>query len=133
LSCQGIKLVGKRHPGIPFHHYLTFANHVPQLDASQDIFGRLERLESEHRFRDTFDGQMILIDDVIEVFDLTYVRGMVGRMIVEYALTSEDRNFLDFDDMIDCRLIGAAFIQGVKYKYDVIIVDTAPTLLFGTS
>jgi hypothetical protein len=126
-------MVGKRHPGIPFHHYLTFANHVPQLDASQNIFGRLERLESEHRFRDTFDGQMMLLDDVIEVFDLMNFRGMDGRMTVGYALTNEDRNFLNFDDMINCRLIGATFIHGVKYKYDVIMVDTAPTLLFGTS
>jgi hypothetical protein len=58
---------------------------VHQLDASQDILGRLERLESEHRFSDTFDGPMILLDDVIviEVFDLTNVRGMGGRMRVD--------------------------------------------------
>ena len=54
-------------------------------------------------------------------------------MFVEYALTNEDRNFLVFDDLIDCRLIGAAFIHGVKYKYDVALADTAPTLIFGKS
>jgi hypothetical protein len=91
LSCQGIKLVGKRHPGIPFHHHLTFANHVHQLDANQDIFGRLERRESEHRFSDTFDGPMILLNDVTEVFDLTNARRPGGRMTVEYALTNENR------------------------------------------
>ena len=40
FSCQRVKLVGKRPFVAALHHELTFANHVHQLDASQDIFGR---------------------------------------------------------------------------------------------
>jgi len=36
LSCQSIKLVGKRHLGAALHHELTFSNHVHQFNAGQD-------------------------------------------------------------------------------------------------
>jgi hypothetical protein len=40
FSCQRVKLVGKRPFVAALHHELTFSNHVHQLDASQDVFGR---------------------------------------------------------------------------------------------
>ena len=40
LSCQRIKLVGKRQLDAALQHELTFADHVHQFDAGQDIFGR---------------------------------------------------------------------------------------------
>src|SRR5450830_1132655 len=36
LSCQSIKLIGKRHLGAALHHELTFSNHVHQFNAGQD-------------------------------------------------------------------------------------------------
>ena len=39
LSCQCIKLVGKRQLDAAFQHELTFADHVHQFDAGLDIFG----------------------------------------------------------------------------------------------
>ena len=39
LSCQRVKLVGKRPFVAALHHELTFSNHVHELDAGQDISG----------------------------------------------------------------------------------------------
>ena len=70
LSCQRIKLVGKRHAVAAFHHELAFANHVHEFDAGQDCLRRAKRLEAEHRPGDAFDGTMILLHDIVEVFHL---------------------------------------------------------------
>ena len=40
FSCQRIKLVGKRQLDAALQQDLTFADHVHQFDASQNIFGR---------------------------------------------------------------------------------------------
>ena len=40
FPCQRVKLVGKRPFVTALHRELTFSNHVHQLNASQDIFGR---------------------------------------------------------------------------------------------
>ena len=39
FSCQCIKLVGKRQLDNTFQQELTFADHVHEFDASQDISG----------------------------------------------------------------------------------------------
>ena len=39
LSCQCIKLLGKRQLDATFQQELTFANHKHQFDSGQDIFG----------------------------------------------------------------------------------------------
>ena len=36
LSCQSIKLLGKRQLGAALHRELTFSNHVHQFNAGQD-------------------------------------------------------------------------------------------------
>jgi len=69
LSCQCVKLVGKRHT-FARQHELAFANHMHQFDAGQNRAGRSERLEAEHRPRDEFDRAVILRDNVVEIFDL---------------------------------------------------------------
>ena len=38
LFCQHIKLLSKSHLVSSFHHHLTFANHVHEFNASQDVF-----------------------------------------------------------------------------------------------
>jgi hypothetical protein len=39
FPCQCMKLVGKRQLDIAFQQKLTFANHVHEFDAGQDISG----------------------------------------------------------------------------------------------
>ena len=46
---------------------LTFADHVHDLDASDQDSGAAESLETEHRAHDALDGPMVLLDDVVEV------------------------------------------------------------------
>ena len=70
LSCQHIKLVGKRHAIAARHVEPAFANHVHKLDAGQNRLRRAKRFEAEHRLGDAFDGTMILLHDIVELFDL---------------------------------------------------------------
>jgi hypothetical protein len=69
LPCQCVKLVGQRH-AFTLQHELAFANHMHQFDAGQDRARRSKRFETEHRPRDTFDRAVILLDNVVEIFDL---------------------------------------------------------------
>jgi hypothetical protein len=50
LSCRCVKLVGKRH-AFALQYELAFANHMHQFDAGQD-------------------RAVILLDNVVEIFDL---------------------------------------------------------------
>ena len=69
LSCQRIKLVGKRHAGAAFHHELVFANNVHEFAPCQDCLRRVKRLEAEHRPDDAIDGTVIPPHEIVEVFD----------------------------------------------------------------
>lgn len=40
------------------------------FDDSQDSVSRLQRLKSEHRFRDSFGDTVVLFNNVVEVLDL---------------------------------------------------------------
>ena len=75
---------------------LSLANHVHELDPGQDLGGRSKGFETEHGSGDAFDGAVILLDDIVEVFDLTNLH----------------RNFLVFDDLVDGCFIGAALVHG---------------------
>jgi hypothetical protein len=46
------------------------ANQVHELDASQDRLRRPKRFEAEHRPGKAFDCAVILLHDVVKVFDL---------------------------------------------------------------
>lgn len=70
MSCQRIKLVGKRHAVAALYYELAFANHVHEFEPCEDCLRRAKRLEAKHRPGDPFDGTMILLHDVVEVFDL---------------------------------------------------------------
>ena len=50
--------------------HLSLADHVRDLYARQDDVRTPEILEPHHRFDDAFDGTVILLDDVIQVFVL---------------------------------------------------------------
>ena len=96
MSRQCIKLVGERHGCGTFDCALAFADHVHEFDAGQDVSGRLERFEAEHRSGHAFDGAMVLLDDVVEILDLS----------------DDDAVFQPVIDVIDRRLVGAVHSKG---------------------
>ena len=69
LSCQRIKLLCKRH--LIFCCHLAFAKHVHQFDTGQHISSRAKGFIVEHRLGNVLDGTMILLDDIVEILDLT--------------------------------------------------------------
>ena len=84
------KTAQRRHLLAACHHHLTFADHVHEFNASKNIFGCFKRLGSQRGFGDSFDGTMILFDDIVEAFDLSH----------------HDFNALSiFDDLVNGRLV----------------------------
>ena len=75
---------------------LSLANHVHELDPGQDLGGRSKGFETEHGSGDSFDGAVILLDDVVEVFDLAH----------------HHRKLLVFDDLVNDCYIGTALVHG---------------------
>ena len=65
LSCQCIKLVSKRQLDAALQQELTFADHVHEFDAGQDISGCPKGLEVEHRFGDSLYCPAVLLNDVV--------------------------------------------------------------------
>ncbi len=69
LSCQSVKLVGKRH-AFTLQRELALSNHMHQFNAGQDRARCSKRFETEYRPRDAFDRTVILLANVVEIFDL---------------------------------------------------------------
>ncbi|KRB87027.1 hypothetical protein ASE07_20710 [Noviherbaspirillum sp. Root189] len=46
------------------------SNHMHQLNAGDDGLGGSKRFETQHHPGDSFDRAMILLDDIVEVFNL---------------------------------------------------------------
>jgi hypothetical protein len=89
-----------------FHPHLPFANHMHDLDARQNDARTPKILEAHHRFDDTFDGPVILFDNVIQVL----------------ALANPDRRFpLGIDGLKRCK-VGPAFIYGDRL-WRAVLVD----------
>ena len=66
-----------------------------EFDTGEGCRSRLERFETQHRSYHTFDGAMVLLDDVVEIFDLTnFDIGLVFRI-----------------EAFDCRRVGPAFVD----------------------
>ena len=61
--------------------HLAFLNHVHQLDATQSAAGRVEGFEAEHRPDDPFYGPVILLDEIVQVFDLADFDGLAGFLL----------------------------------------------------
>ena len=94
-SCERIKLIGERHRIGAVDGELALANHVYQFDAGEHGASGPERFEVEHRPGHSLDGAMILLDDVVEVFNLAH----------------QDRHIAAGVDRIDRRLVGAALVH----------------------
>ena len=52
---------------------LAFADHVHRFDAPNERASAAKCLEPQHGSHDSFERPMILLDDVIEVFDLAHL------------------------------------------------------------
>jgi hypothetical protein len=82
---------------------LALANHMHGFDASDDNSGRAKGLEFEHGSRDPFDGKMVLLDDIVQIFRLAH---RDGRASVG----------LDADDG---GLVGTALVDGYFLRHVV--------------
>jgi hypothetical protein len=82
---------------------LAFADHVHDLDASDQDSGAAKGLESEHRPGDAFDGAVVLLDDVVEVLGLAHHDGQA-------AVSLNAR---------DSRGVGAALVDGDLFGHAV--------------
>ncbi len=51
---------------------LLFTHHMDQLDATQDHSGTVSGLEAEHRTHTAFDGAVILLNVVIEIYSKSH-------------------------------------------------------------
>ena len=71
-GCKGVELAGYRHGFAVGAVHLPLADHVHGFDSGDDDSCTPKRLESEYRPGDSFDGSMVLLDDVVEVFALTH-------------------------------------------------------------
>jgi hypothetical protein len=65
LSCQSIKLIGERHRFTAFYRALTFADHVHEFDAGQNISSGAKGLEVEHGASEPLDRPML--NDVVRL------------------------------------------------------------------
>ena len=66
-ECQRVELIGCGRGFVFGVCKLAFANHMHRFNTSDDDPGTAKGLESEHRSRYTFDGPVVLLDDVVEV------------------------------------------------------------------
>lgn len=66
-----MKLLRERQLPIAGIFRLLFAQHMDQLDATQDHAGTVNGFEAEHRPHAAFDGTVILLDAVVEVLTLS--------------------------------------------------------------
>jgi IS5 family transposase len=93
-------LAGKRHAIAARHVELAFANHVHEFDAGQNSLRRSERFESEQRPGDALDGAVILLNDIVKVFDLPDPGwdASVRIQLVERVLAAELTHHLANED-----------------------------------
>jgi hypothetical protein len=94
-SCQRRKLVGERHGLGAVDCEPAFADHVYQFDAGEYRAGGSEPFEVEHRLGEPFNGAMVLLDNVVEVFKLTHKNRRIAAGV----------------ERIDARLIGPALFD----------------------
>ena len=50
---------------------MALSDHVSDFNASNGCGGGVERLEAHHWTCDPFDEPMVLLEDVVEIFDLS--------------------------------------------------------------
>lgn len=63
-------LCGRLSLAAVFH--LPFPDHMHELDAGEKDVGAAKILEAQHRSGSTFDGTVVLLDNVVQVLDLAH-------------------------------------------------------------
>src|ERR1700692_3546447 len=84
--------------------HLPLPDHVHHFDAGQNDLGATIILEAHHRFDDRFDGPVVLLDDVVQVLDLTDLDGRFRFGV----------------DGLEGRQICYTFIHGNRLRYAVL-------------
>jgi hypothetical protein len=84
---------GPRSFARTFH--LPFLDHVHQFDAAQNDARAVEILEPEHRSDSAFDGPMVLLDDVVQILDLTNLDGRLALGIHRVKRSQIGATFVD--------------------------------------
>ena len=74
---------------------LILAQHVHDFNTGEHIASGVKGFETEHRSDHSFNGTMVLLNDIVEVFDLSHVDG----------------NVFIFYDFADGRFVGTAFVH----------------------
>jgi hypothetical protein len=106
LRRQAVKLSGQRE--IFSAEHLSFSYHVHEFDASENGARTSEAFEADDRSGFSFDGSMVLLDDVVEILTLS------DRHV---------RTILPIE-VLDARLVRPAFID-VRNARKAIVFDGA--------
>ena len=76
---------------------LTFADHVHRLDARNECASAAKCLEPQHGPHDAFDRPVVLLDDVVEVLDLTHLDVRAGVSLNAFDGRRVRTTFVDGD------------------------------------
>ena len=76
LRGEGVELFGRSEALVSgLHHHLPFLDHVHEFDPNECPLGCRERFEPQHRPCHPFYASMVLLHNVVEIFDLADVDG----------------------------------------------------------
>lgn len=84
--------------------HLPLSEHMHHFDAGQDDASTTKILEAHHRFDNAFDGPVVLLDDVVQILDLTDLDGRFRFGV----------------DRLEGRQIGSAFVHGDRLRHAVL-------------
>jgi len=71
LGSQGVEQFGRSAALVSLlDHQLSFLDHMHEFDTDQRVLSRHKRLESEHRTCDPFYCSVVLLHDIVSIFDL---------------------------------------------------------------
>ena len=76
---------------------MPFSNHSHGLKATDYDLRRSKRLEPQHCPAKLFDGSMVLLDDVIQIFILTNLDLSAFVVIISFDASSVGATFVDID------------------------------------
>ena len=76
LGSQRIKFSCIRQFFTAISDHLAFLDHMHQFDATQSTSGWSEGFEAGHGANDSFNCPVILLDEIVQVFDMTNLDGL---------------------------------------------------------
>jgi hypothetical protein len=83
LRSQRVELLGRSETLVPgLDHHLFFLEHVHEFDPRERPLGSLKGLEPQHGTGDPLDCSMVLLHDIVSIFDLTDFHGRAMCLVV---------------------------------------------------